>query len=411
MQHTLPFGGGKNCISKMAQQAATADLCCLKTETELDRIASGLYTSLQVNGRTFGTAAALEDNSGNTSNTIFQPSRARPDGSGPVTAKVKYMIPECGETADVIPDFDCTDRTDDEITYGYEEVFLDQGVGESFSMSANTYDTRCEVASEELAKILVQKALSMRSKYNRKLTTLLAASVGGTYVAGQSGDPLADVTTGVLPAKLKLFRAGTSGEAVPQPMAIQDLEYQYQRMAANLATTPVLIHGSKAVGAYLNANTIYGANIDGLDPGSTTGRFQNAYLDWQLPSTLSAGPASRPLISFLPGSVELLEFYEFDNPNKVVTNSNGRSTWAPVQFSNTLTRQKVDIGTPIFGREWIVDLEIRYDECDNRVHYTMRKDFGLFNIPEDAFCDGANWNYKLMWDIVSEVYTPADALG
>ena len=392
----------------MAQSATTATLCCLKTETELDIIAGGLYRNLQQNGRTFGTAAAIEDNSGNTLNQVFNPRKARPDGTGPVVADVKYMIPRCDETTDGEVTFDCTDAANAESTYGYETVTLDQQVSEEFSIAADSYDERCEDPMGELAKELIYRTQSMRSKYNRKLTTLLAASVGGKYIADQAGDPLADVTTAVTPAKLKLFHT-VNGQSVPQPMGIYDLTYQYQRMAPDMPRTPVLINGSKALGAYAEGRRIFGGNVDGLDPNDGS-PLSNVYTDWQMPDVLSGSPAANPLISFLPGSLELLEFFEFDNPEQVLSQS-GRVTWAPVQSSGTLVRQKVDIGTAVLGRPFIVDLQIRYDECTNRVHYKMRKDFGLFNIPAGAFCSGANWNYKLLWDIVCEAYDCTDALG
>lgn len=389
----------------MAQRATTATDCCLKTEIELSRIAGGLYQSIQRNGRTFGTAAAIEDNRGGSLTAATNPRKAIPDGAPGTGVKVdiKYALPDCAETATAAPGFDCTDETPSAMGYGYEEFYFDNAVGEKFTVSQALFDNTCEDTREELARKLAYHVESMYSKYNSALTTELAASVGSTYY-----EP-AGVLTSVTPAELKLFRLDASGASVPQPMAIYDLVHEYERQNPAGGRQPVIIGGTKALGAFQMGNDVFRGNTDGLDAGNITNPLRNIYMDWQLPTIVPPAVAANPVLSFLPGSIELVEFWEFDNDEKMIADD-GRITWAPVQASGTLIRQKVDVGTPVIGRPFVVDMQIKYDECTNQVTYTMRKDFGLFKIPQAAFCAGTTWNYNMLWNVTCDAYNCADVL-
>ncbi|MEM9526079.1 MAG: hypothetical protein AAGA31_05680, partial [Bacteroidota bacterium] len=285
----------------MAQQATTATLCCLKTETELANIAGGLYNSIQRNGRTFGTAAALEDNSGQTLTEVQNIRKARPDGTNAVKADVKYAIPNCAESTDIQADFDCTSETPSSLTYGYEEFYFDNSVSEKFTVREDLFDANCEDPREELARKLVYHAESMYNKYNRKLGERLVANVGSTY----GGTDLTSVTA----APLKLFRPAADGASIPQPMGIYDVVYEYQRMAPESGRQPVIVGGSKALGAYNIGNRLFGGNVDGNDPNDMPDVLSSAYVDWQLPSVVSPAVALNPVITFMPGAVELVEFY------------------------------------------------------------------------------------------------------
>ena len=386
----------------MAQKGTTATLCCLKTETELRNIAGGLYTNLQLNGRTFGTAAAIEDNTGNTLTSVTNVRKARPDGTNEVKADIKYSLPICGETATDDVDFDCTPVAAERQDYGYEEFYFDNHVSEKFTVREDMFDATCDDPSEELARVLFAKVQSMYNKYNRKLTSSLAAHAGSPY-----GGAAADLTA-TSPLPLKIFRQGTDGASIPQPMGLQDLVYQYQRMAPDSAANPVLIGGTKGLGAYQMGGQIYAGNMEGADPNKGSNALAGVYLDWQMPSVITPAVASNPILSFMPGAVELVEFFRYDNPNKRLVNE--RVVWAPVKASGTLVRQKVDVGSAILGRPFEIDMQIYYDECANAVTYTMRKDFDLFYIPQDAFCPGTNWNYIMLWNAVCAPYACADTL-
>lgn len=389
----------------MAQRSTTATLCCLKTEIELQNIAGGLYQNLQLDGRTFGTAAAIEDNTGTALTNIMNVRKASPDGANGVKYDVKYQIPRCDETATDDVDFDCVIPAAAQPDYGYEEMYFNNYVAEEFSMRSALFDTRCEDPSMELAKELAHRVQSMYTKYNRKLTTMLNAKAGTVY--GETDDTQ---TTNLAPASLKLFKPLPDGSSAPQPMGLNEMLYQYQRMAPSGAAMPVMVGDSKALSAFNFAQPLYGGNEDGLDINNVGNSIRGTYLDWSITSTLAGGPALNPVLSFLPGSIELVEFFRFDNPNDNI-GPDGRITWAPVQASGTLTRQRVDVGTPILGRRFDVDLQIHFDECTNTVSYKMRKEFDLFNIPQAAFCTDAYWNYIMLWDITCEAYNCVDVLN
>lgn len=244
----------------------------------------------------------------------------------------------------------------------------------------------------------------MLTKYNRLLTAKLVARAGTIFGEADEAN-----STNVAPAKLKLFNL-ENGRSVPQPMGMYDLEYEYQRQNAGGAVRPVLIGGTKALGAYTASTALYGGNTEGLDPNDIRNALSGAYVDWTLPTTLAGSPALNPVISFLPDAVQLVEWFEFANPNKSIA-AGGRTVWAPqpVTGSGQILRQVIDIGTPVYGRPFNVDVQIHFDECTNTVSYKMKKTFGLFTIPQAAFC--GNHNTILLWDAVCEPYNCVDVLG
>ena len=389
----------------MAQRTTTATKCCLKTEAELNFLAGRLYTDLVLNGRTFGTAAAIEDNARKGMTSFTNIRKAMPDGDASTGIKVdvKYQIPRCEESATDDVTFDCLPAADAKPDYAYDEFFFTDYVAEEFTMGITPFLTSCETPSEELAKELVYRVQSMYAKYNRKLLTKLEALAGSTYEGSTA--------TSIAPVPLKLFVENGLGQAVPQPAAIYDLIYQFQRMAPNNPMRPVKIAGTKGLGAYQEGRRIFEGNVEGQDASDDAGNpLSGVYTDWQMNDILADAPVANPMISYMPGAVDLVEWFEYDNPDKQLVR-NGRVTWAPVQSDGELVRQKVDVGTPILGRKFEVDLQIYYDKCNNKVTYKMRKVFDLWHIPQGAFCAGTTWNYILLWDIVCGPYQCVDILG
>ena len=115
-------------------------------------------------------------------------------------------------------------------------------------------------------------------------------------------------------------------------------------------------------------------------------------------------------VSFLPGALHLLEWFCFDN-EEFSTSPGNRVIYEPSFVGNSLVRQRIDLGTPILGVPFWVDMEIRYDECKGKggtVTYKWRKSFGLFKTPQEAFCQNATWNHCNLWKVSCAPYTCDD---
>lgn len=344
------------------------------------------------------------DNAGRSINDVMNVRKASPTATNGVKYDVKYRKPVCGESATDDVSFDCETPAKALEEFGYNEFYFDDYVAEEFSLSADDYDLNCEDPSQALARILATKAESMITKFNRKVAAKLVARAGSTFAGTDA--------TSVTPAKLKLFKPLADGSSVPQPTGLYDLSYDYMRMNPMGGQQPVLIGSTKAIGAFSATSGLYDGNVDGLDVNDFRNNLSGAYMDYSLPTTLAGSPALNPIISFLPGAVELVEFYRFDNPSHRIVDG-GRVVWLPepIRGSGTMLRQKVDIGTPVIGRPFIVDMQVRYDECTNTISYKMRKEFDIWTIPQDAFCEGTTWNYIQLWDAVCEAYNCIDVVG
>lgn len=385
----------------MAQATITATNCMLKTEMNLRQISGGLYDAIEKQGNTYATAAAIDDNTPKSMNQIIRADKARPGdpNCNEVQATVKYRKPTCGEGPDVCYDFTCASEAPLEDQYGYDTFTFENCVSQKFTVREDVFDCRPEELSAELATILASQVRQMYAKYNRKLSEKLIAAAGSEFGGA--------TPTSATPLDLKLFFTNpANGALTPQPMGLTDLNYQYQRMAPDLGLAPVIVTGSRKMQAFSTAGQLFRGNTDGFDASNTT--LGGVYLDWSLTNVAAAAgsTATDPTISFLPGSIDLVEYKRYDSPNRQIVD--GRTVWAPTQATGTLIRQRVDVGTAILGRVFEVDMQIKYDECTNEVTYTLRKDFDLWTIPQDAFCAGDLHNYILMWNIACGAYDCTD---
>jgi hypothetical protein len=391
----------------MAQAAGIAQICCIKTEQTLEQIVGGLTPGL-VETESFGTAAAILDSERNgiiskvqTESTL---GKGRPTATSNRKVQVEYRIPDCTAADNTNYAFDCTLGTPAADTYGYDDMRIEDFVSDRFSVGVALYDDNCKDPLTELANKMRDSTRKLIKSYNDKLAAKMLAAVGN-YYTDAGGTPVSSLTT---PDTLPLF--SSTAPIKPQPMAMFDVSYQYERMG--VSDRPIyMIGGSKKFQAFMHSQRIFNGNLDGHD--SSKVENINMYKDWRLdPIAAGAGIAgTERLITFVPGSVSVCHWYEFDNVAKAVSPT-GRQIFAPVQASGTLVRQKVDLGSVFFGREFIVDMEIKYDECGNTITYTMRKDFDLWKIPQGAFstqCNQAH-NYLLMWNLDCADYVCANIM-
>lgn len=381
----------------MGQTTTTAKYWCLKTEMTLEQVVGDIFPGM-VETETFGTAAAIQDSEVNGIIEKVQTASpfAKPTATSNREVQVKYHKPDCADSANADVQFDCNDVADTPEIYGYDKATVDDYVGEEFSITIGNYDDTCESPMKELAQKMKTAWRKMYKSYNDKLLTKAYAGIGN-YYTDAGGTPVNSLTN---PRALKLF-TGTA-PARPQPMGLFPIIEQYQRMGVG-DKTPVVIGGSAKFRAWQFSQGIYEGNLDGFDSSKAIGL--NLYTDYRVDPIGNAGTiaGTERAITFTPGAMSVLEWFQFDNPLKEITQS-GRSVFAPVQASNTLVRQKIDLGSAYNGRPFIVDMQIKYNECSVNgptISYKFRKDFDLWKIPQDAFqaaCNQAH-NYCLLWDI------------
>ena len=359
----------------------TSDILCQKTEAQLAIMETDLNPDSN-RDLSFNAVRAIVDSQ--RESLTAEPGLARPGSDAARHMYLKFLKPDCDvSVATTVPDFTCTDETDTPLEYDTVPITVADAVGDTFTIDANLYDATCEDPMKELQAKIKRSVRRGMKQYQDKLVTKMHTNVGA----------YADGTT--LTKDLLLF---TSGQAKPQPMGWNTLVNEYSQQSPVSGETPYVISGAEKMQAYQYASSVFSGNVDGFDPNKASSTGANIYFDRAVQPVLAGIDAllTSAVLAFLPGSVTIAEWFKFDNPNHAV-NPNGRSVYAPVQSSGTITRQKVDLGTPTLGIPFVVDLQIEYRECDNKVVYKWRKDFDLCHLPQSAFC--STFNYTTLWNI------------
>lgn len=363
-----------------------SDLMCLQTERQLE------FGCLDKKGDdcfSFAGLAAIED--AQDERTIITNARPGDPDCPDRTVDIKYLLPDCSPIDDdTCGELTCDDVDEVPLEYAKCALEVDMCVYEQFSLDANSYACTCYDYNEEFQEKLRRAGTKMIKKYQNKLIKALFAGVGTSYAG----------TAGAL--TLPLF----DDAAKPQPAGLTLVQSEYSKQSPNCERDPILISGSDKLMHYLCAQRLYAGNTDGFDPNKSCFQLNNMYFDRSVQKCLQeADPSLKsPVLALLPGSVRILEWYCYDMPLYTETNS-GRLSFAPVQSSGTVLKQKVDIGTGLIGRPFLVDMLMHLVECHEKgykVIVKMRKDFGFFKIPQDKFCPDATYNYCTLWDIACQ---------
>lgn len=363
---------------------------CLATETNLSIMQDCLSPDTNQSRYSFQAVRAIlgsQDEQMIYSNAANQNRPGDPD-CPERTVYLKYLKPDC----DPIGDMDCTDgwdcATGVETKLEYERVALtvDDCVGDSFTVKTESF--RCDCDSDPITELQEKLRRSVRkgmAAFQKKLITKLHAGVGTSY----------DGVAGAIP--LYLY----DDENKPQPKGLFSLENEYSKQNPNCPEQPLLLTGSDKFKAYQFDSNVYRGNVDGFDPSASSYNLNNIYFDRTVQQCLETiDPAlTNGVISFLPGTVHVAEYYDFESAYSAV-NPSGRSIFSPMQSSGSVLRQKVDVGTPTIGIPFVVDLQVIYNECEGlggTVTYTWKKSFDLCKIPQTAFC--STYNYCNLWNV------------
>lgn len=377
---------------------------CHTTELELQRIAGCLYDNIETGRNNYQVAAAIQANTRTDLTEVVSAMPVRPNdpNCSTVDVRVKYRVPDCDTTPKDCADisFTCGVGTASSEKYESCAVTMDECVGDEFTVAAGSYNCDCATTvTQELAIKLANSVRKGYAQYSAKLGEKLAAGVGTTY----DGEAF---------KKLKLFKEDKDGCLQLQPLGLAALGKEYMKQSPNCTDSPIIITGSEKIYDYNYAATNGIFNNTMTQGANAKPLGSNIYYDPALAALLAASPAGvEGAVAFLPGSVSLLEHFKFDNPLFEKT-PGGRVIYAPSFVGTKLVRQRVDVGTPILGVPFEVDLQIEYLECEGdagMVVYKWKKSFDLFKIPQGAFCPDKEFNFCTLWSVVCEPYTCADS--
>jgi hypothetical protein len=383
----------------MGQTAGTAFNCLLKTQKSLEEVSGGLYEALAMGSRHMnGVADAIQATS-STALKIENVRKARP--GDPTCTDVKLQVryrkaTNCDPVDAACVDMTCTPAAPAAFDYEYLDITPDQCIGREFMIPASLFDCNEFEFGQELLPILKEYVVSMYDEYNRKLAASLIAAAGAAY----NGTTL----TSAAPLPLYLFRQNpVSGATEPQPSALSDLSKQYRLMFGNTQyKTPVVVAGTDLFTTFNELRPFFYNSESGADSRNLNLSQYPFYLDYEL----TVPGATNPVITFAPGSVAIVEWYDFgyrsgDNSytslRPVTTLANGQSIYAPFQNASngTFTKIKMDVGSSLLGKKFEVDFMILNQECDGQITFKMNKRFDLFHVP--YACD--QHNGILVWDV------------
>ncbi len=328
---------------------------CHTLELELQKIAGCLYDNIEVGRNTYKAAEAIERHTRTDLTEILQGMSVRPNDPdcSTVNVTVKYRKPECDVkslTCDEV-NFTCETAVSQSEEYESCQVTMNECVADQFSVSADAFNCDCtSTVNQEVAIKLANSVRRGYAQYSKILGEKIVAGAGKSY----DGEDF---------LKLKLFCEDLKGKLELQPQGTYAIKQEYMKQSPNCAENPVIITGSEKVAAYdyMASNGVYnGTNTPGANARPLP---NNIYFDPAIASALGSTPTGCDgAVSFLPGSVSLLEWFCFDNPNFAAT-PGGRVAWAPQFVGTRIVKQKVDVGTSVLGVPFVVDLMIIYDEC------------------------------------------------
>lgn len=390
----------------MAQTPGIATYCCLKQEDMLEAIVgSGINPDGILAGTNFNTWRSIKDNpgSGFEINT-FKDGKGRPMAGKNRKIQVGFWVSDCSETEDGEPFDFCKDKIDCDATpreKQWDDFTVDCFVKDSFSVDCHSLEDICTSLDDDYTQKLRDLTKRLMKKANKKVAEKVISGLGNYFA--YSGNPT--VNSLASPRTIPLF----DSKGVPQPQAMGILKDEYELQGVG-DVAPVHLMGSSY---FKNYNYIKGfgcCNDKGIDTGSGVDAF--GYRDPIIDRCFEAGgfdQASKNLITFIPGAIQIVDWYEFEGIKEVDPQS-GRPVWKPVRFSGNLVRQKVDLGTPFFGIPFVVDLQFEYDEKCNCLTVAAQKWFDVWKIPQEAFNPECNQvhNYCLRYGFECRDWTCDD---
>ena len=410
----------------MTQVACDLVDVCLRTDTELSRIAGCLYpfTNRNLNCgalEALNASEALSDGEVIPVNDLSCKAKPKMGEAACELRKVRvfYEQPDCDYTTMDQGPLNCgvnlcgpTENpiSDEELS---ECVTVDKVISHGFDVDPCDFTCSCSDLNTVLAKNLFKTYKKFKVTKNKAVLEAFYAGVGNCYLSPEqiaAGE--APVSTLTKPKELKILTDCGGCELKPQPIGLQALENEYSKQSPNCAETPILLGGGAGYWkTFLNSQALFQGNVDGKDiskfPFNANPFYDNS-LDICGNDLGIAG--TQRLISFLPGAVRPISFNYFDCENYELR-ADGRTAYGAVRSGGKIIRQVIDLGSAFGDAPFLVDMQIEYDPCPvgGKIYYKFWHHWDIWKIPEAAFQPCGVHNYCLLWDVMCAPYMCADA--
>jgi hypothetical protein len=364
-------------------------LCALRLRQSLTTAQQTLRNDIAMANKQMGTADAIKAAQTGMLQ-VFDRTKAFPGAPSPddcVKLSVRYRNDVNCDPMDVpCAPLDCSPVPAATFQYSEVDVTLDECVFGSLSVNRKMFECSEQEISQELIPLLREQAYKMYENMNLKLAAKLLAN---------AGSPFASTTlTSATPLPLNiLFTNPVTGQTQPQPIGFSAIRTQYRNMG--ISGSPYVIGGSDSLAFYEDIGRLFQGNVEGFDASRYQGLTQ-FYYDYQMDTPAAA----HPVLTFAPGSVELLEWYKYQNGTIGNVTSWGEKIYQPTLKSDELVRMKTDLRA-ILGKQFEVDLQIHDNVCDEVVTFKMQKRFDLFINP--SVCN-KTYNGILLWNVTCAPY-------
>lgn len=365
---------------------------CKRTEITLDQMTT-LYDNVEKGNTNNNLNQVLEATSSEVLTQITSLIKTKPNEGGVGCAEAKativFDVPDCSDYTCEKVSFGCNTNTPAKREKKAFDYIIDKQVCDSFTVDARLFDCGCEDRIQDLEKQLQTSKWKMQKSENTQLAESIIAGVGSDH----AGNP-----TLTVPKPLKIFRPGLSGELVPQPLGFFDIGEEYAKQNPSGGVSPVIVTSSRMFNQYRYSSQFFAGNVDGLDGSRDS--LDNIFYDPSLAS-IPGVPSGDIALSWLPGSLHKVNYFDFSDESKRI---GGSSFFEPSVSTNRVVRTIMDLGGRTGGAPYLVDAEIFYDDCNNTVTYTFQRLFGLVCPPQEVFCPGTTYNFKMLWEIQCAIY-------
>lgn len=296
--------------------------------------------------------------------------------------QVWYKTPECGESAECDGNETfCATETNKDRSRKCATPIMTACLKDGFSQSINEYQCAVEGATQHytdnLRRVYDRLKRAVNSRYRNQLIAEL-----GTYLTLDSGGNEVDSA-----ANPRSVFYPKNYETTSRWAGFTPISNEYG--VAGLTMAPYVVGGSAVLNYSIQSKIV-----------GETGSYApfNIFYDPQM----DTGLGSDKLISFIPGSVTPLWW------------TDAKPGQAPKWSTQTRTRDAFDLGA-VFGEPgFVVDREIRSDDCTETIHYSFKLNTDLFTIPSSAYnnttCNQRS-NLILQWDATCTDFTCDDLLS
>lgn len=342
----------------MAVTPTTREFCCIKVQQMLEDIV-GANTPEFLRQETNGFMMALtsQQNTGGFAQvqSTFGNSGKGPANGGNAKVDVEYRKRTCTTSVDTVPGL-CDDAAATPSDIIASTVTVECVKSQEFWLDKESYRQLCESPSDMQANLFRDKIADLKRDINDDLISKFATGFGNYYT--KPGD--VPVDSGTNPKTLLLFDSTPAAGIRTNGLAMTPLMADYRK--SGFRSSPIVV-GGDLFARYMEAQNLFVGNVEGGD--ATRMPSFASWVDYAINPVL--GGATEELLSWVPGYVQMLEWYQFP-------------------AGSVYEELKEDYQETVMSMgDFTFDFSVRYDECNRKWHFVMTKYYDLFKIPGEAF--------------------------